>query len=290
MLSYLKRNPILSAFLILIIAFLLRLNDLFILKIDELFGEIFVSKTLGFLVILLFIVLIKERFSTIGLHKRSLWFCIGLGFSVNLGIYLLAYAIEYGVLRFSNQSPSLLFSSIDPKQGVNGGILFGIWLVVGNIINALMEEGLFRGVFLPVLKTRYTFWKANLFQAFLFGIWHLVWPLKNFLTGEQSLAGALMNGLILMLGTVTFGFIWGVMFQLTNSLWTSIAAHFAANTIQNILHINSMNGLDTMAFLRGTAASLVGLACLFFIKWITSRHKLPVLRAWGEGSASTMKQ
>ncbi len=282
MLSYLKKNPILSAFLVLLIAFLLRLNDLFILKIDELFGEIFVSKTLGFLLILLFIVLIKERFSSIGLHKKNLWFCIGLGFFVNLGIYLLAYAIEYCILQSGNQNPSLLFSAIDPKQGVNGGILFGIWLIAGNIINALMEEGLFRGVFLPIFKTRYTFWKANLFQAFLFGIWHLVWPLKSFLTGEQSLAGALMNGLILMLGTVTFGFIWGFMFQMTNSLWTSIAAHFAANTIQNILHINSNNGLDTMAFLRGTAASLLGIACLFFLKWITSKCKLPVLKAWGD--------
>ncbi len=281
MFTYLKKNPVLSAFLILLIAFLLRLNDLFILKIDELFGEIIISKTLGFLLILLFLFFTKERLSSIGLHKQNLWFCISIGFFINLGIYLLAYGIEYFMLLFGNQSPSLIFSAIDPKQGGSGGILFGIWLIVGNLINALMEEGLFRGVFLPIFKIRHTFWKANLFQALLFGIWHLVWPLKSFLTGEQSLASAFMNSLILMLGTVTFGFIWGFMFQMTNSLWTSIAAHFAANTIQNIMHINSNNGIDAMAFLRGTFASLLGIACLFLIKWITKKCKLPVLKAWG---------
>ncbi len=279
--SYLKKKPILSAFLILLIAFILRLNDLFILKIDELLGEIIVSKTLGFLLVILFVTQIKEPFSSIGLHKKNLWFCIFLGLLMNLGIYLLAYGIEYSVLLFSKQGPNLMFTAIDPKQGVNGGALFGIWLIAGNIINALMEEGLFRGVFLPTFKTRYSFWKANLFQALLFGLWHWVWPLKSFLTGEQSMLGALMNALILMLGTATFGFVWGYMFQKTNSLWTSIAAHFAANTIQNILHINSNNGVDTMVFLRGTFASLFGIACIFLIKRITTKYKLPALKAWG---------
>lgn len=149
-----------------------------------------------------------------------------------------------------------------------------------------MEEGLFRGVFLPALRTRFSFWKANIFQALLFGIWHLVWPLKNFLTGEQSIFGAIMYGIVLMLGTVTFGFIWGYMFEKTNSLWTTIAAHFAANTVQNILHIQSNTGLDTMVSLRGTFASLLGLASIFFIKWIAVKYKLPVLLTWGHSNSS----
>lgn len=244
-------------------------------------GEIIVSKALGFILVLLFMFLIKERLSTIGLHKNYFWFSICLGFFVNLAIYIISYGIEYFILLLNNQSPQIIFTAIDPKQGVTGGIIFGIWLVLGNIINALMEEGLFRGVFLPALKTRFSFWKANIFQALLFGIWHLVWPLKDFLTGEQSLFGAFMYGLVLMLGTVTFGLIWGYMFEKTNSLWTAIAAHFVANTIQNILHIQSNNGLDTMVSLRGTFASLLGLASIVFIKWITAKYKLPVLLTWG---------
>jgi membrane protease YdiL (CAAX protease family) len=84
-----------------------------------------------------------------------------------------------------------------------------------------------------------------------------------------------------MLGTITFGLIWGYMFNKTNSLWTTIAAHFAANTIQNILHVQSNNGLDSMVSLRGTFASIIGLLSIFFIKWITEKYKMPVLSAWG---------
>ncbi|HHV09400.1 MAG TPA: CPBP family intramembrane metalloprotease [Clostridiales bacterium] len=145
----------------------------------------------------------------------------------------------------------------------------------------LYEEGLFRGVFLPALKVRFRFWMANLLQALLFGAWHLVWPLKYYLSGEQSLMGAFMYGLVLLLGTVTFGFIWGYMFEKTNSLWTAIAAHFAANTIQNLLHLQSNSGFDALSSLRGTCASLLGLASIFFIRWITAKYKLPALLSWG---------
>lgn len=281
---FLKKSPIFTAFSILVIALLLRLNDLFILKIDELLGEIIVSKFLGFILILLSMLFIKRSMSTIGFNKNHFWFCICLGFLVNLAVYIISYGIEGFVLLLNNQNPQMIFSAIDPKQGINGGVIFGIWLIIGNIINALMEEGLFRGLFLPALKTRFSFWKANIFQALLFGIWHLVWPLKNFLTGEQSLLGASMYGLVLMLGTVTFGFIWGYMFEKTNSLWTAIAAHFAADTIQNILHIQSNSGLDVMVSLRGTFASLLGLGSIFLIKWITTKYKLSHLLSWDIGA------
>jgi membrane protease YdiL (CAAX protease family) len=280
MLNCFKKNPILFGFCILIISFILRLNDIFVLKIDQLLGEIVVSKALGFILILVSMYLIKKSLSTIGLHKKHLVLCISLGFLLNLAVYLISYGIEYFILLQGGQSPHMELLAIDPKQGVNGGIIFGIWLVIGNIINALMEEGLFRGVFLPAFKTRFSFWKANTFQALLFGMWHLVWPLKNYLTGEQSLMGAVMYGLILMLGTVTFGFIWGYMFEKTNSLWTPIAAHFAANTIQNLLHVQSNGGLDVMVSLRGTLASLLGIASIFFIKWITGKYKLSALKSW----------
>ncbi|MEM1483859.1 type II CAAX endopeptidase family protein [Oscillospiraceae bacterium PP1C4] len=280
MLSYLTKRPIFSAFCILIATLLLRLNDIFILRIDELWGEIIISKALGFILILLFMFLIKENLSTIGLHQERFGFCIAIGFFINLFIYIFSYCIEYMVLLLVNEAPQFIFAAIDPKQGVNGGIAFGLWLILGNVVNSLMEEGLFRGLFLPAFKSRYSFWKANAFQALLFGAWHLVWPLKNYLMGEQSFLGALMMGLVLMLGTCTFGFIWGYMFEKTNSLWTPIAAHFAANTIQNILHIQSNGGIDAMVFLRGTFASFIGVASIFTIKWIASKYRFPTLSAW----------
>lgn len=286
MLTYLQKKPIQLAFSLLFLTLLLRLNDIFILKIDERFGEIIISKALGFFLILLFMLLVKERLSTIGLHRKYYRFCVCLGFLLNLVLYLISYGIEYFILLVQDQGPHLTLTALDPKQGVQGGFLFGVWLIFGNIINALMEESLFRGVFLPAFKTRFPFWMSNLFQSLLFGAWHLVWPLKYYLSGEQSLFGALLYGVVLLLGTVTFGYIWGYMFDKTNSLWTAIAAHFAANTIQNVLHIQTNNGVDTMLFLRGTFASLIGLASIFFIKRLATKYKLPTLASWKIDSGS----
>ncbi|MGL4346077.1 MAG: lysostaphin resistance A-like protein [Cellulosilyticaceae bacterium] len=278
--QYLKEHPIKLAFILLGVCLLLRLNDIFVLKIDEAWGEIIISKFLGFVLILGCLYYIKEKFATIGLHRNQIGLCIIIGFGVNLLVYLIAYITEYIVLAVGNQNPEFILAAIDPKQGVTGSVLFALWLIVGNVVNALMEEGLFRGVFLPAFKSRYTFWKANMLQALLFGVWHLVWPLKYYLSGQQSLMGAVMNGVVLLLGTCTFAVVWGYMFEKTNSLWTPIAAHFIANTIQNILHVQSTGGLDMMVALRGTVASLVGLASILIVKWLASKYKCQNLKAW----------
>lgn len=284
--SFLKRHPISLALIALLLALALRLVDIFVLRLDELLGEIILSKALGFLLVLGAMRCIQKKVYHIGLHSARFGTCMAIGFALNIAIYLLAYGIEYLVLLFSQQNPTLLFAAIDPKQGLQGGGLFMAWLLLGNVVNALMEEGLFRGLLLPTFKTRHSFWKANLIQALLFGAWHLVWPLKSFLTGDQSFAGAMMSGLIIMLGTATFGFIWGYMLEKSNSLWMPIAAHFAANTIQNVLHIQSSGGMDAMVSLRGTFASLIGIACIFVIAKLVRVYKLPSLIAWDADSTS----
>ncbi|GAA1750936.1 CPBP family intramembrane glutamic endopeptidase [Kocuria aegyptia] len=284
-----RRRPVLAAFLLLVAAFVLRLNDIFVLRLDESLGEIILSKALGFVLVLAFVSLMRQPFAAIGFHRRDLGTTITIGVLLTLGIYLISYAVEFGLHAVSGDNPAVVLAAIDPKQEVTGGLLFAGWLVFGNVVNALMEEGLFRGVFLPVLMGRFRFWAANAVQALLFGLWHLVWPLKNFIHGEISLGGALAQGGLLLLGSTIYGLIWGYLFYVTGSLWAPIAAHFLANTIQNLVHIESSVGLDVLVSVRGTVASLVGLAALGLIWWLSKRRGFQRLQSWStaDGSAGT---
>lgn len=243
-------------------------------------GEIILSKALGFVLVLAFVALMRQPLGAIGLHRRHLGTTVGLGVLLTLGIYLVSYAVEFGINAASGEDPAIVFAAIDPKQGAAGRMLCAAWLVFGNVVNALMEEGLFRGVFLPVLMGRYRFWAAHAIQALLFGLWHLVWPLKDFLDGEVNLGGAVAQGGLLLLGSTINGLIWGYLFYATGNLWAPIAAHFVANTIQNLIHIETFAGLDVLISVRGTVASLVGLASLAVIWWIAKRAGFRRLQPW----------
>lgn len=56
-----------------------------------------------------------------------------------------------------------------------------------NIVNVIMEEGLFRVFFLKVINNKNNFLKSNMIVALLFGLWHFVMPLRSFINGEINL-------------------------------------------------------------------------------------------------------
>ena len=57
-----------------------------------------------------------------------------------------------------------------------------------------MEEGIFRGLFTKILEGL-SYRKSLFFIAFLFGIWHLVMPLRDYLQGESSLVNLIVMGI-----------------------------------------------------------------------------------------------
>ena len=132
----------------------------------------------------------------------------------------MSYAVEF-IVQLPNE-PVLKFAAIDPKAGVSGGLLFALWLILGNVVNAFMEEGLFRGVMGRLFRIRLSFWGANILQAFLFGLWHLPWVLKWYQTGQlEEHGGPVMATLIQFLPMLAVGFAWGYFYFKTGSLWVS---------------------------------------------------------------------
>lgn len=280
--SFSDRWPILVGLGLLVIALIFRLIDIFVLRLDERLGEIILSKTLGFILVLVFLWLGARKLRDIGLHSRGLTPSLLIGVIVTLLALVVGYTVE--MLVMSDRGASLQFVAIDPKAGVSGGILFALWLVLGNFVNSFMEEGLFRGVMIPLFRTRLSFWKVLWLQAILFGAWHLPWALKWYLTGKIETPGEIAIGVVVnFFPQILLGLVWGYMFLKTGNLWTAWIAHTLTNTTLNLLHIAAEGNLDAAMSIRMTAYSIVALLAMLLIKYLAKKFALLEVQPWKPG-------
>lgn len=275
------QRPILTGILLMLVALIFRLTDIFVLRLDERLGEIILSKALGFGLVLLFIWGISRKPDSIGFHGRRLGESLLLGAGITLLPFVIAYTVEWMVLGQMGQEPRLLFSAIDPKAGVTGGLLFALWLVVGNFINSFMEEGLFRGVMLNLNRMRLSFAKSNWLQALLFGAWHLVWVVKWYQMGVVSTPGEIGMGIVAnFLPQICLGLVWGYAYMKTNNLWTAWFAHTLTNTTLNLLHVATIDAMDPGMSIRMTTFSIASLFMMFLIRYVCNRRNMPELTTW----------
>lgn len=283
--NFIKRTtfqrPILTGIVLLLIAFVFRLIDIFILRLDERLGEIILSKTLGFCLVLFFIWAIGRKPNSIGFHSRRIVEGLLIGIAITVLPFLIAYAVEWIVLQQMGQEPRLLFSAIDPKAGVTGGLLFALWLVAGNFINSFMEEGLFRGVMLNLNRMRLSFGKSIWLQALLFGAWHLVWVVKWYQTGVVSTANEIGMGIVAnFLPQICLGLVWGYAYLKTDNLWTAWIAHTLTNTTLNLLHVATIDAMDPGMSIRMTTFSIISLLTIFLIRYLCNQQNMPELNVW----------
>ena len=278
---YTNQGPIMIGISLMLIALIFRLIDIFILRLDERLGEIILSKTLGFLLVLFFVWAIGRKLVSIGFHGRRLGESLLIGVLITILPFIIAYTVEWVVLQQMGQEPRLLFSAIDPKAGVTGGVLFALWLVAGNFINSFMEEGLFRGVMLNLNRMRLSAGKSNWLQAALFGAWHLVWVVKWYQSGIVSTPGQIGMAVVAnFLPQICLGLVWGYAYLKTDNLWTTWLAHTLTNTTLNLLHVATVDGMDPGMSIRMTTFSIVSLFMMFLIRSICDRRKMPELTGW----------
>jgi membrane protease YdiL (CAAX protease family) len=283
--NFIKRNtfqkPILAGIVLMIIALILRLIDIFVLRLDERLGEIILSKALGFLLVLVFLWMIGRKPASIGFHGKRLGQSLLIGIVITVLPFIIAYTVEWIVLQQMSQEPRLLFSAIDPKAGLTGGLLFALWLVTGNFINSFMEEGLFRGVMLNLNRIRISFGKSNWLQALLFGTWHLVWVVKWYQTGTVSTPGEISMAIVAnFLPQICLGLVWGYAYLKTDNLWTAWIAHTLTNTTLNLLHVATVDAMNPGMSIRMTTFSIVSLLMMFLIRYLCNRQNMPELTVW----------
>ena len=276
-----KRHVIFSPLILFIIAVIFKILDVFVWRLDEALGEIIVSKTIGFLLVVLYLWALGKSLKAIGLHGKSVGKALIIGAVGVLLILFVSYGLQYGVLVGTDKEPSFVITAIDPKAGVTGGLYFALFLVLGNFINSFMEEGLFRGVMLRHFRASLSFWRANFLQAALFALWHLNWPIKQYMTGEADLGGAISASIIMLIATGICGFAMGYLYLKTDSLWAPWLAHTINNSVQNLVHIQTIDGLDSDMMVFQIALTLGLVAVLPLYRAFARRYRMPEVRPWG---------
>ena len=276
------RHTILIPIILFIIAAVFKILDVFVFHIDERLGEIIISKSLGFLLVVAYLWFVGKSVTAIGLHGRYVKEALIIGSTGIILILLFSYGLQFGVLAGAGKEPGLVLTAIDPTAGVTGGVAFAMFLLVGNFINSFMEEGLFRGVMLRHFRVSLSFWRANFLQAAFFGIWHLNWPIKQFLTGQLDAGGLVSQSLIVLIATGIVGFAMGYLYLKTGNLWGPWIMHTINNSVQNMVHIQTIDGLDSdmMVFQIALTFSLV--AIILFFRALTKRFQTPEAKPWGQ--------
>ena len=157
-----------------------------------------------------------------------------------------------------------------------GGLYFSLFYIFGQIVNAPMEESIFRGVMLPNLMRRFKFWQANILQAVLFGLAHLVFPLSDWLKGRATTGDAIATAISLMVATTIGGLVFGYLYYRTDNLWTAIFAHFVDNTVGLFFHIQTVNPLNGESDVL-IVASIGFISLVLLARTIAKRSNLPTL-------------
>ncbi len=270
-----KQEKVLSlVLLVYIVCFIFRLFEYFILRTDKTWvGEAVVHKLIG--IVILYLVVQMQGFSwrDIGFVKENAMKYLLKGLAFGLGIFAIAYTIEVLIVmaqgRFASLQLYVSAYAVDRNIGYQTGIVFFLICVLGNVINVIMEGGVFRGLFIRILERRYSFIVSVVISSVLFGLWHMVAPIRNYVDGTSSMGGMIANIIMLVVTSGLVGFKFALLTKITGNLYMALGDHFVNNTIVNMLHVVSTTGVDELMTLRLTIAQSVScvvvLICYIFV-------------------------
>jgi membrane protease YdiL (CAAX protease family) len=282
--SFSIQKPLLTITILFVIAVLFKILDNFILRLDELIGEALLTKVLGLALVIVFVWMSGKKMKDIGFHTKYLWKSLliaGFGFIL---VYIIAFIVQMIIFSSKGETAGLALTAVDPKTGMTGGVLFGLWLFFTNLINSGMEEGLFRGVMIRHLLVKLSGWGAILVSAGFFAVWHLGWPIRNLLDGNSTPGEAAFEAFSLVLATFIAGIAYGYLYWKTDNQWGPFLGHTINNTLLNILYFRTGDGLvvatSMMGFMMIVLLGYLGLVPL--IRFAAERFKTPVVKAWNE--------
>jgi len=278
MLKYAKLRPLLFILLFYLVCFAFRAIEYFIIRTDQsVIGEAFIHKLIGIALLVFAVGRLQYRWADIGFRANQAVRGLAFGLLLGIGVFAVAYGAEILIQSAAGNEPVLKFFvtsyAIQGNKAMQGGMLFILICIVGNVINVVMEEGIFRGLFLRLMEEKHSFLKACLFSSVLFGIWHIAQPVRNVIDGEQSAMGAFMSGLLLVVTSTLLAVQYCMLLKVTGSIWAGMAAHFVNNAGINLLHITTAGGLDELQTMRIAIAQTLSfvIVLVFFIIHIRRR-------------------
>lgn len=274
----LKKKPILNCFIIFTICLIARVIEYFVIRTDEsILSENFLHKVFGIILLWTILYYAKLKWRDIGFNTKDVFSGTGKGLLFGFICCVFAYAIEGLILYNMNHSFKLSFYvtgfSLNNEMNQQTGIIFIFLCIIFNIINVWMEEGIFRGLFTKILED--ISYNTSLFLiAFLFGIWHLVMPFRDYMEGKSSISNLLVMGIgyVILAGMMSIK--WSLLYRMTGSLWIGLGDHLFNNVISNLLHVVSNNEVDNVQIVRILIWQILSFVIVLIIykKW--KREKL----------------
>ena len=114
--------------------------------------------------------------------------------------------------------------------------------------------------------------QANFIAAFLFGVWHIVMPVRSYVNGEMSFAAMVLMGIGYIILAGIMGIKWGLLYRITGNIWTGLGDHLFNNTVAtNMLHVVSQNGADELQIVRIMAAQIISF--VFVLIWYYHKNR-----------------
>lgn len=257
--------------LIFMLCLAMRFVEYFLIETDKTaIGENVLHKIAGIIVLALVLKRKNYSWSEIGFQRNGFAGNLLKGMLLGSVCFALSFCLEWAVLALQGSPAHLEIYisgfSLTGSQIKNTDFIFFILCVLFNIINVWMEEGVFRGLFIKVLSETKPFMKANFFAAFLFGVWHIVMPIRSCINGEMSFAAMVIMGIGYIILAGIMGIKWGLLYRITGNLWAGLGDHLINNTVAtNMLHVISPKGADELQIVRILAAQIISFAFVLAI-------------------------
>ena len=257
-----KLKTILAVLIIYLLCFAFRAVEYFLIRTDQtFFGEAFIHKLIGIGLLIGAVFVFHYKFADIGFKTGKAFFDILKGLAFGVGVFIIAYGVEIIILIAQNdlKGVELYVSAYSPNGnfGNRTDFIYFLICILGNVINVVMEEGIFRGLFQKMLSDKFKFIIATIIASVLFGFWHIMSPIRSLVDGNISTGGFIGQSLMLVGTSALVGFKFAMMGKLTGNLYMAMGDHFVNNTIVNILHVISSEEADHLMTIRITIAQSV---------------------------------
>jgi hypothetical protein len=267
-----------------VVLYVFRLMDAFLLRTDQgPIGELFTHKIIGIALLIAVVSFLRLKLADVGFKWNLFGRGILIGIAIAAPAYIAAYVVEIIIAAIQGKSPSLQFYAatynILGNTALNGGLWIILIVIIGNIINVTMENAIFSGVMISVAEKRHSFFIANgFYSSFLFGLWHSIMPLRNFVDGDQSLTGVVLSALLLFGSSFLFSVQLGMQFKQANSsLWDGMVVHFINNASVNLFHVVFADGADSNPTMRIAIAQTL-MFIIVLVRWHFWRRKNPIMQ------------
>lgn len=263
--------PIIFCIILFTICFAVQLFECLVIKTDQtIVGENFINKVFGIVLLALVLHILSSNWKDIGFKGKNCIKFILYGFLMGVVFFTVSYMVEFLIIKAQGEIPRFEFFvsgfSLTGSEVRHTGLLFVLMCTFFNLINVVMEEGTFRGLYPLLIEKKHSSTTAIIIPAILFGVWHFSLPLQGLLEGSMSLAVSILMCFGYLILAFLMSVKWSFLKSLTGSLWMGLADHLFNNLVAtNLLHVTSSSGTDSFMIVRVIVAQLLSFICVTIV-------------------------